>query len=346
MLKQQNKRFLLFVYTNELYNFLQAAAHDLKLNPDSVVTLYSWVWRQYRDNIGTPPKDQYDQWAEALCEFFTRNPRMCPRYDVVLVDEAQDFSPAVSRLVRLLSKEIAVVGDGAQSLYESGGDQQHLAERWSAKQQHVLAKNYRNPRSVAAVAACFLTDPGVTKDAFLAMVPGRQSEMKPVWRSVCTSEEQSDYIADVIRSTRGQERIGILFANRYSLQEEAERLRARNITFHIAEKVRQVGDNVYNSATPVLITVHSAKGLEFDWVILPDLNRGTWDRHGTGVEKRRLFFVALTRTKNRVYLVAQVGQESAFLREIPSTLLQHIPSPQAQGRSSVSILVDDEDLPF
>lgn len=345
-LKQQNKRFLLVVYTNELHNFLHAAAHDLQLPLGSVMTFHSWVWHQYHKHIGTPPKEQFNQWAIDLLQFFECNPGLCPRYDAVLVDEAQDFTPDVSRLLQLITAKIMVVGDSAQSLYSNITDMQHLAEQWAVKQQFQLTKNYRNPRSVAAVAAHFLTDPGLTRDQFLAMVSGRPSEMKPVWRGVLTAEEQSDYIAEVISSARGQERIGILFANKYSLQEEEARLRVRKIPLHVADKQKQTGDNVYNSTAPVLITAHSAKGLEFDWVILPDLNRATWDRHGLGLDKRRLFFVALTRTKNRLYIVAQRGQESAFLREIPATLLQHISSPPTKIAGVTDIVTTDEDIPF
>lgn len=346
-LKEQNKRFLLFVYTNELHNFLHAAVHDLHLPRESVVTLHSWVWRQYRDNMGTPPKDQYNQWAVDLLQFFERNPHRCPHYDAVIVDEAQDFSPEVSQLIQRLSDKLIVVGDGAQSLYEDIGDMQHLAGIWNVKQKFQLTKNYRNPRSVATVAAQFLTDPGITQDQFLSMVPGRESEMKPVWRSVLTPDEQSDYIAELINNVRGQERIGILFANKYSLQDEEERLYERGIEVRIADKTKRYDDNSYNSTTPVLITANSAKGLEFDWVIMPDLNRATWDRHGTGREKRRLFYVALTRTKNRLYLIAQKGQESAFLREIPPALLQHVPSPHANTTRVMQPTVsEDDDLPF
>ena len=56
-----------------------------------------------------------------------------------------------------------------------------------------------------------------------------------------------------------------------------------------------------------IMTLHGAKGLEFDTVFLPDLNEGIlpYHRAGTGAdieEERRLFYVGMTRTKEHLYL--------------------------------------------
>jgi DNA helicase-2/ATP-dependent DNA helicase PcrA len=87
-----------------------------------------------------------------------------------------------------------------------------------------------------------------------------------------------------------------------------------------------------------LMTVHSAKGLEFDVVFLTGLEEGLFpheqsvtDRDGLE-EERRLAYVAITRARNRLYLShAQTrmlhGQTrynipSRFLEEIPQELLK------------------------
>ena len=95
-----------------------------------------------------------------------------------------------------------------------------------------------------------------------------------------------------------------------------------------------------------LLTMHGAKGLEFDTVFLPMLNEG-WVPHRASAddpaalaEERRLFYVALTRARSRVYLTwrgpdARSGDgegrrgrsRSRFLDDLPSPLLQ----PLARG---------------
>ena len=86
-----------------------------------------------------------------------------------------------------------------------------------------------------------------------------------------------------------------------------------------------------------LMTLHSAKGLEFTVVIICGLNQGLLplerdDSLNAFEEERRLFYVGLTRAKEKIYLSSaqirnRTGQiqympDSIFLREIPAELLE------------------------
>ena len=57
-----------------------------------------------------------------------------------------------------------------------------------------------------------------------------------------------------------------------------------------------------------IITMHTSKGLEFENVILPDINEGIIPAKGIGAdemeESRRLFYVAVTRAKKRLYILS------------------------------------------
>ncbi|MCX6731484.1 MAG: ATP-binding domain-containing protein, partial [Candidatus Parcubacteria bacterium] len=88
-----------------------------------------------------------------------------------------------------------------------------------------------------------------------------------------------------------------------------------------------------------LMTVHSAKGLEFEYVFIVGLEEGLFphSRAGDGSEdekeeERRLFYVALTRAKEKVFLsfsatrtifgAKQLNLPSQFLSDIPKHLLK------------------------
>ena len=87
-----------------------------------------------------------------------------------------------------------------------------------------------------------------------------------------------------------------------------------------------------------LMTVHAAKGLEFDTVFVSGMEEGLFPHQGMGGEKdrdeeeeRRLFYVAMTRAKTRLFLtLARVrkiygndtyAEPSSFLADIDNSLL-------------------------
>jgi len=290
-LHKQGKQFVIFVYTKELVNFLQAAAAELGLPSNCIKSFYSWVWGLYAKHLGTPPQysseDKFDRWVDELIAYFSANPGRTPRYEYVLVDEAQDFAPNVARLIHMISKNIFVLGDGAQSLYRDVADVQKLMDIWSPVERRAyLSRNYRNPKSVAKVAAHFVTDPAVPPDVFLQMVQGHRSELKPIWYQVDSAEKQTEQLVSIINQARGQERIGILVPEREQFRVIAAQLRSRGVECHVVKN--ELGTTDYNTTLPMLMTIYSSKGLEFDWVIIPDLNRAVWNKACDRAEKRRL----------------------------------------------------------
>ena len=101
-----------------------------------------------------------------------------------------------------------------------------------------------------------------------------------------------------------------------------------------------------------LMTLHSAKGLEFPIVFITGLEDGLFplfrslDNRKELEEERRLFYVGLTRAKDRVYLLYathrrrmgadyDLGLMSRFLREIPEEYLEEIPFSSALTRKVI-----------
>ena len=105
-----------------------------------------------------------------------------------------------------------------------------------------------------------------------------------------------------------------------------------------------------NTEAVTLITLHQAKGLEFPVVFLVGLEDGllphirSFDDPGQMEEERRLFYVGMTRAKDRLYVLrafrrgfrGNIGPSvpSRFLGDIPQHL---IASLAASGRSTVPI---------
>ena len=97
-------------------------------------------------------------------------------------------------------------------------------------------------------------------------------------------------------------------------------------------------DNVEdNPNAPTLLTLHAAKGLEYKVVFITGLEDGilphsrTFDKPEDMAEERRLFYVGITRAKERLYLLrafrrglygpSDATEASRFLRDLPEALV-------------------------
>lgn len=100
-----------------------------------------------------------------------------------------------------------------------------------------------------------------------------------------------------------------------------------------------------------LMTVHAAKGLEFKVVFIVGLEDGLFPHenslhiHQTLEEERRLMYVAITRAKERLYMLRacsrlmwgkrQAAPISRFVGEIPDELIRNISCISKIGRSEI-----------
>ena len=112
-------------------------------------------------------------------------------------------------------------------------------------------------------------------------------------------------------------------------------------------------DNWNDSENRVtLMTAHSSKGLEFPVVFVSGLDDGlfplfgTFDNQEELEEERRLFYVALTRARHKVFLLYAtnrrrlggeniIGLPSRFISEIPTEYLERVDFQSALTRRIV-----------
>ena len=100
-----------------------------------------------------------------------------------------------------------------------------------------------------------------------------------------------------------------------------------------------------------LMTVHASKGLEFDAVFITGLEQGLFPstRESEGrdeEEERRLFYVALTRAKKRLFLTYAGERMKYGSREftVPSEFLDDIDARLIEVKQRKRSLLDDEDI--
>lgn len=107
------------------------------------------------------------------------------------------------------------------------------------------------------------------------------------------------------------------------------------------EMDRPEGERAEKKVGVTLMTVHAAKGLEFDAVFVTGLEEGLFPHEGMGgeedrdeEEERRLFYVAVTRAKKRLFLTLArirriygtdyMSEPSQFIRDIDDSLINFV----------------------
>ena len=127
------------------------------------------------------------------------------------------------------------------------------------------------------------------------------------------------------------------FGNHHNVEEETDILTRflNHASLEAGEHQADVGRDALQ-----LMTVHAAKGLEFNTLFISGLEEGLFPHeqaayeHGGLEEERRLMYVAVTRARRRLYLShaqnrmlhgqVRYGIASRFLDEIPDVLLKRI----------------------
>ena len=255
-------------------------------------------------------------------------------YKAVIVDEAQDMSPAAFSLLRAISgsadqNSLFIVGDAHQRIYgkvvtlsQCGIDIRGRARK--------LRLNYRTTDETRLWATSILQ--GVTVDD----LDGGTDSLKD-YRSLMHGEEpfvigfqtfqaEIDYLHQVILDIQASENqtAGICLAVRSNMlvDKYCSALKLKDIAL---KKIhRKQADNPADSGVRIA-TMHRVKGLQFDYMLLPALNKEnlpldsalnhfsdkTAKQHFTESE-RSLLHVAATRAKKRVF-VTYYGEPSVFL---------------------------------
>ncbi|HEY9001255.1 MAG TPA: ATP-dependent helicase, partial [Mucilaginibacter sp.] len=247
------------------------------------------------------------------------------KFDYILVDEFQDVNNLQVELIKLLltdKTQLFCVGDDWQSIYGFRGSnvsyivefESHFANARTIK----LNLNYRSTQNIVGASNEVIKHNKfkVDKDVHAS----KKSEHKIVVYSGNTEEENIQFCFDKVNEILddGISNDEILFLYRRSKMFIPYSNRFRN------ENVRVQGK-----------TIHASKGLEAKVVFIIGLTEGNggfpdiWleDRIFQVIKKanhdllmeeeRRLFYVAITRAKDKLFLITQKGNESSFLKEIP-----------------------------
>lgn len=280
---------------------------------------------------------------------YIENERYKKKLSYIIVDEFQDISIGRYQLLKAIRNQnpeckLFCVGDDWQSIYRFTGSDIALFKDfekyfgYTVKSKIETTYRFHNP--VIELSSKFiLKNPNQTKKELKSISKSKQTDHKIIYSY---SQEQDDTLAlksvfdELIEI--GKIKKEILILGRYSF--DINRLKNTDGVFDIDTN----NDIIFyhcrrsNEKTVILtakfMTVHKAKGLESDIVIVINCNSGKYgfpsgmsddyvlnlllseaDQFENG-EERRLFYVAMTRAKEHVYFIADSTYKSKFIAEL------------------------------
>ena len=278
-------------------------------------------------------------------------------FKYIIVDEYQDISRQRFDLTKELSKickaKIIAVGDDWQSIYAYAGSDitlfTHFKQTMGYGLELKITKTYRNAQEVIDIAGGFIQknhsqlrkelispkhiDQPIIIESYSENVDRKQTAGKG-GRYYMIGEKVEAIVEKILLENP---KSSILLLGRYGF--DAFHL-CHSGKFVYNEKTGSVTPNKFPNVVLDFMTVHRAKGLGYDNVIIinarnevygfpsqvqddPVLKYVVRDDHSIEyAEERRLFYVALTRTKNRVYLIVPQERPSSFVLELIDDYLQ------------------------
>jgi DNA helicase-2/ATP-dependent DNA helicase PcrA len=145
-----------------------------------------------------------------------------------------------------------------------------------------------------------------------------------------------EYIDD--NSEEGEDR----WDNVIELKRLAEEYSTRTLD-EFLENIALISDQdtIAEGNVPTLLTLHAAKGLEFGAVFIVGLDDGilphsrSFDEPEQMEEERRLFYVGITRAKDKLYLVRSIqrGRRGMAEETYPSRFLEDVPADLLVGKT-------------
>jgi len=261
------------------------------------------------------------------------------RYEKILVDEFQDISYSrmlfLKKLLEHGKGELFAVGDDFQSIYRFAGSDLSLFVRFGDFfGPHAVSKittTYRNSQELQDIVSPFIQK---NPEQIPKNLRSSLHLDHPVKVRYSSAMKEEDFLTVLKEISRKDPKAHVLVLGRNKADflsiAQDERIRFR----HGQGEEGKILVSPYPNLTLRYSTVHASKGLEEETVILINVDEGRLgfpntmeddpllslvlgeQSHYPFGEERRLFYVALTRTRGEVYLIADREHPSRFLQEI------------------------------
>jgi superfamily I DNA/RNA helicase len=289
------------------------------------------IWKVYEDFRSLCIESKKYTWSGKR-QFYLhliQSGQLIPRkIDYLVLDESQDMSLVSIRIINHISRNLLLLNDDGQSIYSkfpfTWKDVGHNL-KFNKGNSFNLKMSYRMTKQNLKALESLRNDvdsknTGITAGVF-------EGE-KPFWLDV-PLEKHNEIIVDIVREITeknkiNSEQIAIILRQTQQFSSVSTSLRNYGFEVDIFDKQRPID---INGNAVHIINAHSAKGLEFPFVIVPYISDDFYPFKNNKLSnepledefismEQRLLYVALSRAQYRLWMLSDNLNPSRFLSKL------------------------------
>lgn len=251
---------------------------------------------QAAESVGTTYKKTYPWGYDGI-----------PHYNEIIIDEAQDVDMDRYRIIKSHADNVSYGADESQSLYDNGSTCAQLRGLFPDNVPKRLERNFRNTKRILQFCqACFLQANISIQDIMSCRALGELPHLFVTKDKIFggSNAQQDEAIKEIIRDNQGPtHNIAILcpWGKNVDYFYNLIKTDFGGVTFYYSQENRQSGCEELGNIH--VTTFKSAKGLEFDTVIIPNFQNVNQNLEQFHINWKD-FYVGVTRSRTNLYLIS------------------------------------------
>jgi superfamily I DNA/RNA helicase len=304
---------------------------DVKLTSENKSQVWN-LFEEYQNKLNETGMYDFSDLAIMALEYLESGKEYNKPFNNVIIDEAQDMSKIQLKVLSLVAdNRLTILADGAQRIYQSGFSWKQVGIQIQGRTVE-LHTNYRNNEYIAKTAKS-LIDSDSENSEYTVYDTANLKGNKPIIVYAKDLESQYEFILKQVKQLDLNTK-SVVILHRISNQFD-NIIKYFKVNGNIAvTKIHRDSDpEILNSPNVKLSTIHSIKGLEFDYVFIVEATdrmlpyyqgfNSDIDTEEHISQERRLLYTAMTRAKEYLYILNH-SKQSRFIDEIDQNLIEKI----------------------